>query len=109
MSGSSYPNFLDHDLYIIASDLVELRRHVSGLLDDLAFCTEHNAIQAFERFDNRIRETCKGVGRRGALGLTLAKHMVRRHPSVTLLAAGAAGLAIGLLVFRGTAPGARQA
>jgi len=35
MSGSSYPNFLDHDLYIIAGDLVELRLNRPGFAGGL--------------------------------------------------------------------------
>jgi len=102
MSRPTYPSYMDNDLYSVEADLVELRRHVSHLLDDLAFCTEHNVIRAIEHFDERVQATCENAGRRGAWGLHRARRMARQHPGGMLLALGAMGFALGWLAFRGT-------
>ena len=103
MPSPTYPSYMDNDFYSIEGDLVELRRHVSHLLDDLTFCTEHNAMRAIAHFDDRVHETYNSIGRRGKRGLIRARLLARRHPRATLLVIGATGLAIGLLLLRGTA------
>ena len=100
MPRPTYPNYMDNDLYPVGSDLFELRRHVSHLLDDLTFCTEHNAIRALEHFDNRVHETYESLERRSAQGLSRLRRLARLHPRATLLALGAMGVAIGVLVSR---------
>ena len=102
MPRPTYPSYMDNDVYSVEADLVELRRHVAHLLDDLAFCTEHNVIRAIEHFEERVQATCANAGQRGASGFHLARRVARRHPGGMLLALGAMGFAIGWLALRGT-------
>ncbi len=104
MPARTHPSYLDNDLQVVGSDLIELKRHVSGLLNDLTFCTEHNVMQAFQRFEDRVHETFSSIGREGSRDLVRARRLTRRHPVPALLALGAIGLGIGIVVGRPRRP-----
>src|SRR6185437_17011166 len=104
MWARSEPSYLGNDLRTVGGDLIELKRHVSGLLDDLTFCTEHNFAQALQRFDGRVHNMYEGVERRGIRGLAKARGLTRRHPVTALLALGTIGLGIGLVVGHSRKP-----
>ena len=102
------PTYWDNAIYTIRGDLIELRRHLTGLLDDVGFVAKHDAVRAIESFDDEAHAATQGLKRVSLDRFRAATHTVGLHPQAAILLCCVAGALTGwalLRALRSTPPG----
>ncbi|CAL4869415.1 hypothetical protein MMA231_03707 (plasmid) [Asticcacaulis sp. MM231] len=85
------PTYWDNAIYTIRGDLIELRRHITGLLEDVGFVAKHDAIRAIESLDEEAFAAAQGLKRVSLERFYIAKRNVGLHPQAAIVVCCLAG------------------
>ena len=94
------PTYWDNAIYTIRGDLIELRRHVTGLLDDVGFVAKHDSVRAIDAFDNEAYAAAQRLKHDNLDRFRAARHKVGLHPQAAILLCCVAGALIGWALMR---------
>ena len=94
------PTYWDNAIYTIRGDLIELRRHLTGLLDDVGFVAKHDAVRAIGVFDDEANAATQGLIRVSLDRFRAAKRNAGLHPQAAILLCCFVGALTGWALLR---------
>jgi len=94
------PTYWDNAIYMIRGDLIELRRHVIGLLDDVGFVAKHDAVRSLDAFDDEAHAATQVLRRVGLDRFRAAKRSIGLHPQAAVLLCCMVGALTGWALLR---------
>ena len=97
------PTYWDHSRDMIRGDLVDLRRHVTELMDDLGFCAEHTAIRAIDHWDDEALGAVRRLGSSGLRRLKTTRTALGLHPKTATLIGFSLAALSGVLLYQALA------